>query len=564
MKKGQGGNMDELEELARRRVGSVLRDRYRVEELLGMGGMAAVFRGSHRNGHRVAIKVLHPDLAKSKEICSRFLKEGYVANAVDHPNAVRVIDDDTASDGAAFLVMELLEGQTVDARRESVPGRKLPLAEVAKIAHDVLDVLVAAHAKGIIHRDLKPENLFLTKTNQLKILDFGIARMRDGAGTSWTRSGHAMGTPAYMPPEQAMGLTREIDGRTDLWAVGATMFSLLTGDFVHEAETVQQLLIFAATQHARSIRAVAPDLAPPFVTLIDRALAYDKNRRFADATEMLEAVDEAYRVTFGQNLPGASTPRERPLGLADTRMDPQAQEETIHVNSAPAVAPTLDSASLKNPLPKTIDATVPPATTDAAPLTEISRTEPGGQPPNVATELAAPLAAPRMASTTAGLSTGVITGEQPHVPVDSTANESPKGRYGMLAGIAGAMLLLGGVLAGGVIKLAGGAASDAGVESSGVVASPPPPVQAAPPLVLTTASTVTASAAPAPAPASKPTPLPAVAPPQPTPPRVAPAASTTTPPPPPGPPADCKGEGRFYYPDPKNPELRLTRPECKK
>ncbi|MBX3227439.1 MAG: hypothetical protein KIT84_13880 [Labilithrix sp.] len=111
--------MDEFEELASQRIGTVLRDRYRVDALLGIGGMASVYRGAHRNGNRVAIKVLHPDLARSREICARFLKEGYVANAVDHPGAVRVLDDDTAPDGAPFLVMELLEGQTVEAHRSS-------------------------------------------------------------------------------------------------------------------------------------------------------------------------------------------------------------------------------------------------------------------------------------------------------------------------------------------------------------------------------------------------------------------------------------------------------------
>lgn len=171
----------ELQAIAEKRIGITLRERYRLDKLLGLGGMAAVYRAVHRNGHKVAIKMLHPTLAFSESVSARFLKEGYVANAVDHPGAVRVIDDDRAPDGAAFLVMELLEGETVDARCAET-GHKLPVSEVCDIAIALLGVLEAAHAKGIVHRDIKPQNVFLTRANEVKILDFGIARMHEGVG----------------------------------------------------------------------------------------------------------------------------------------------------------------------------------------------------------------------------------------------------------------------------------------------------------------------------------------------------------------------------------------------
>ena len=144
------------------RVGRTLNGKWHVDRLLEVGGMGAVYTATHRNGRQAAIKVLLPKYAADPEVRRRFLREGYVANQVEHPGAVAVMDDDVAEDNSAFLVMELLEGATVDALWER-HGRKLPLPAILGIAHQLLDVLVAAHARGIVHRDLKPENLFVTK-----------------------------------------------------------------------------------------------------------------------------------------------------------------------------------------------------------------------------------------------------------------------------------------------------------------------------------------------------------------------------------------------------------------
>lgn len=150
---------DELESRARERVGATL-GKYVIERLLGVGGMAAVYAARHRNGNRVAVKVLHRELSVDGNIRQRFLREGYVANAVEHAGVVRVLDDDTAADGSVFLVMELLEGETLEARlrRKGV----LDAADVLSLTDQLLDVLAAAHGRGILHRDIKPENLFLT------------------------------------------------------------------------------------------------------------------------------------------------------------------------------------------------------------------------------------------------------------------------------------------------------------------------------------------------------------------------------------------------------------------
>src|SRR5262249_48686054 len=140
----------------------------------------------------------------------------------EHRGVVRVIDDDTTEDGAPFLVMELLEGETLQGRMLRCGG-SLGAREVLALAYQVLDVVHAAHARGILHRDLKPDNLFLTKEGIVKVLDFGVARMAiPGSGSDPTRTGRTMGTPAFMAPEQAFGKMREIEARSDLWSVGAT------------------------------------------------------------------------------------------------------------------------------------------------------------------------------------------------------------------------------------------------------------------------------------------------------------------------------------------------------
>jgi serine/threonine protein kinase len=216
----------DLIEYASARVGTSLGTKYRLERLIGAGGMASVYEAAHRNGLRVAIKVLHPHLSIDADLRGRFLREGYVANKVKHRGAVRVLDDDTAPDGAVYLVMELLEGETLDGLLQRRGGR-LPLRDVCELADQLLETLTAAHDHQVVHRDIKPENLFLTTDGVLKVLDFGIARLREPGGPeAATRTGRMIGTPAFMPPEQALGRSRQIGGQTDLWAVGATMFTL--------------------------------------------------------------------------------------------------------------------------------------------------------------------------------------------------------------------------------------------------------------------------------------------------------------------------------------------------
>ena len=362
------------DELAAQRVGTWLREKYRLDAVIGVGGMAAVYRGAHRNGNRVAVKVLHAELSINAEIRDRFLKEGYVANAVEHPGAVRVIDDDTTDDGAVFLVMELLEGDTLASRWEAA-NRRLPAREVAELASQVLGVLGAAHAKGIVHRDIKPENLFLTRDGLVKVLDFGIARMRDSSRAA-TRTGRMMGTPAFMPKEQALGLSKEIDGRTDLWALGATMFTLISGRYVHDAETPESMIVFTATRPAPPLASVMPEVPAALAKVIDRALAFEMADRFPDAPAMLVELQAVQRAPPGgpSEALAARNPLAQSVVSPDTTRSPFAPLHTLPSHGEPAnaggpgvVAPDLAKLGSDRTIPHRVSTTAGVSSARSAP-----------------------------------------------------------------------------------------------------------------------------------------------------------------------------------------------------
>jgi hypothetical protein len=301
---------------ARVRIGTLLQDKWTLESLLGVGGMAAVYSATHRNGKRVAVKMLHTEFSHDEEVRTRFLQEGYAANTIQHDGAVSVLDDDLAPDGSAFLVMELLEGETVEQRWER-SGQRLPVDDVLSIVDPLLDVLVAAHARNVVHRDIKPENLFVTKSGALKVLDFGIAKVfeRQQTRQSSTRAGMVMGTPAFMAPEQALAHWEEVDGRTDLWAVGATMFMLLSGHHVHEAQSSQEQLILSATVPARSLGIVVSGIPRQVIAIVDRALSFDRASRWPDARAMQVAVRAVLDAMSGVE-PAAGSGRRPAAALA--------------------------------------------------------------------------------------------------------------------------------------------------------------------------------------------------------------------------------------------------------
>ena len=286
-------------------MGTVLNDKWRLERVLGVGGMAAVYAALHRNGARAAVKILHADLSRHADVRERFLREGYAANRVEHPGVVKVLDDDVIvsgpDSGTAYLVMELLVGESMQDRLERPPP--MGEREFLAIAERVLEVLEAAHSRGVVHRDLKPENLFLLSAHpdeipledrgkiRLKILDFGLARLLQGQ--TITTYGLALGTPSFMSPEQAAGRVDEIDGRTDLFALAATGFRLRTGRRIQEGGNTVELVAKMASVPAPRIRMVSPDVSAPFARIIDRALEFRREDRYESAAAMLRDVRKA-------------------------------------------------------------------------------------------------------------------------------------------------------------------------------------------------------------------------------------------------------------------------------
>jgi len=279
---------DEHTRGAAARLGEFVGGRWQLDSLIGIGGMASVYAATHRNGNRVAIKILHPELSTDGDLRQRFIDEGYVANRVKHAGIVSVFDDGETAEGLAFLVMDLLQGQTLEERlrdRETLPPR-----EVLAICAGLLDVLAAAHDEGIVHRDIKPANIFITHDGTVRLLDFGIASSIVPGHPHATQSGTTMGTPSFMSPEQARGHWAKVDGRTDLWAVGATMFTALTGRPVHAANTTNEELLAAMTRTAPSLRAIVPGAPKRLVRLVDRALAFKQSERWSSARIMQSAM----------------------------------------------------------------------------------------------------------------------------------------------------------------------------------------------------------------------------------------------------------------------------------
>jgi len=338
----------EIEKRARARIGTTIRDKYRVDDVLGIGGMAVVYKVTHRNRAELAVKMLHPELSLRENLRERFLREGYVANTVKHPGVVAVVDDDVTEDGSAFLVMELLTGKSVHGLAKA-NGKRLPVPMACAILDQLLDVLAAAHDKGIVHRDIKPANLFLTDDGTLKVLDFGIARLRDAmsGGVSATGTGELLGTPGFMAPEQALGKQNEIDARTDLWAAGATFFTLVSGKFVHTGENAAQLMVAAATAMPRALGSVA-EVPPAIAAVIDRALDFDRSTRWPNATAMRDALRAATQEALGAPPSRAMlSPNEQAAVPAPTPS--QATSPTTFGTGQPVSATTMFGAAAPPP-----------------------------------------------------------------------------------------------------------------------------------------------------------------------------------------------------------------------
>ena len=269
---------------------------YRLLRPLGEGGMGVVYEAVHASMHRrAAVKVLRPELSRNQEVIRRFFNEARATNEIRHPGIVQIYDCGTMPDGSPWLIMELLEGETLSvllARRE-----RLPEAEVIDLGAQAASVLAAAHAAGIVHRDLKPDNLYVVPDpgvpggRRVKVLDFGIAKLGSlaAAGGMRTQTGMLMGTPVYMSPEQCRG-NKEIDGRSDVYSLGLILYQMAAGKPPFISDGLGELFDMHMNRTAPPLARVSPDVGPALAAVIHRALQKKPADRFASMNDLQKAL----------------------------------------------------------------------------------------------------------------------------------------------------------------------------------------------------------------------------------------------------------------------------------
>jgi serine/threonine protein kinase len=384
-------------------VGKLVHDRYRVDSLLGVGGMGAVFKGFHTGLKRdVAIKLLHPEIGRDESVSKRFDREAYSASRLDHPNCVRVSDFGTTESGAKYLVMEFLVGAEL---KDSLGKPWAPL-DAVRVALQIFAGLEHAHHFGVVHRDLKPENVFVTSDYRgqqlVKLVDFGIAKLIDGEGTQekLTRQGLVFGTPRYMSPEQAAG--GKIDERTDLYAAGLILYEMLSGQAPFDAEEPGQLL----RMHIMAPPPPLPSGLPArLVKLVDKLLEKSKGDRPANAREVFDELQALERELVAAPVaavvpvsPAVPTSAPAVVPASRTSWQPAEPTSSIPAPPPPAAAPSSPGLADVQPMPPPLPgppiptaAIVPPplAATPPSPVTA-SRSVTVPMTPNATVPMATP------------------------------------------------------------------------------------------------------------------------------------------------------------------------------
>src|SRR3569623_1880767 len=342
---------------------------YTIEALIGRGAMGAVFLASHRRlpGRKVAIKFLHADLA-GEEVLRRFEREAQIASKLGHPNIVSVTDYNLMADGTPYLVLEYLEGASLAQHLASGP---LPLDRVMSIVRQVGSALAAAHREGIVHRDLKPQNIFLVPQeveNRVvavaKVLDFGISKIR-GSQTVKTQEASLLGTPQYMAPEQATGQHDKVDERTDIFALGAIVHEMLTGQPAFSGANIPEVVFKVVYEQPADLAALAPTTPPAVLAAVTRAMEKKADDRFATIADFVEAltgqplavVRPRASLPPGDGGPGSRGGSRRPPGSSGSRTAP-------HSTGREACAATVGSGDHAHALAAT---SAPPAAAKSAP-----------------------------------------------------------------------------------------------------------------------------------------------------------------------------------------------------
>src|SRR5215218_2916461 len=382
-------------------VDTVLDGQYQMEALLGKGGMGAVYLARHiLLGDRVAIKVLPPEVRTNAEWLRRFRREGQAARRFRHANAVTVYDLRTAADGTIYMVMEYVEGHTLD---HAIKTRgRFSAAEAFEVLTPIMSVLDTAHSMGVVHRDLKPENIMIGKAENgppvVKLLDLGIAKLREIAGTensgntALTMAGQVLGTPYYMSPEQWGEIPRdgnmEIDGRADLYSLGLVFYEMILGRRCFSGNTLHELRREHVKTTPKPLHEVAPDVPLAFSDAIERATAKDRGDRQPTAavfaSELLAALENAPTVKFSQ--PAAFMETVAIPGDAGTSSDVNAptmitmEGAAVTSSQADRPAPTT-AATVFEPAPS-------PSTPAPSPQRPASQAPSRPAPPSQATPVA--------------------------------------------------------------------------------------------------------------------------------------------------------------------------------
>lgn len=322
--------------------GDIIRSKYRIIRLIGDGGMGSVFEAKHEMlGTPVALKFLHPELAKRAGLVSRFLQEARVSASIQSPHVTRVTDVDQTEEGAAFIVMELLSGEPLQNILDR--DQKMPRDRAIDFALQMLSGLEAAHALGVVHRDLKPDNVFVTRTSGgplIRLLDFGIAKLRESNDykKGLTRPGAIMGTPEYMAPEQAYSAD-QVDHRADIYSMGAMLYEMLVGKRPAYGEDAHMIISQVTTGRVKRITEYDQSIPEALAQVIHKAMAPRPEDRFSSATEMRLALARyAGELSHAGRL--AATPAPPSGAYPETeRTNPPAGQSSVPKTLPPEDAP---------------------------------------------------------------------------------------------------------------------------------------------------------------------------------------------------------------------------------